>query len=712
MRRPSKFVCVAVLVTLAIFLAASLATAADLVYVPLDHWSYDAFTRLATLGLMPLHAVSARPITRLEARQLVQEATVRISALDPRWTRLARDDLRRLADEFLVPSPAAVTVGLTADGRSSDFVPNRSPGTSSLAISFASPENWQIYWRGVLGGQLQGSSTVEAYASFQLGTVFVQAGRSAVAWGPSLRSGMLLSDNAGGFPMLRLAAKLPRVRFTKTVASLERTGGAPSGDVVVFATRLDWMVTPTFRLGLSESVVKGWGGPLTLYHLIQPLPVFSGIVASYDLHDALGQTRNMSIEVDFDWVPRAGLRLYGSFLIDDAPERISERRAKIGVLGGVYLLDPFRTGRTSLRLEYSAVANGTYSYPIGLEHAYFGRSLGNWLGPDGDDLYLELTHRLSEAADLQLSFAYTRHGEGRIGQVSPPPEQWFLSGVVEHRQTFGVQFHRIHSLSLETRYRAEIAHVQNRANVAGENGWEGLLSAQLTYRWPVEPRGSRVAVPAPPSLPSPVDTPALPEPGLAGYYPRLQLQSWPATVTSRGSLSGPSSTSAYRGVAYRFGWMSTMVSFAFDASADGSSSFWSADWHYPIARFEHGAISIFAGWGGFRYRGQLGGTTQTFSLSTPRLGGAFSYRLSLNNMKTPIYFMGELASPPLRAILAPREGGAPFYLWTYKLGAEWRPNSGLSLEAGYRGVAALWRVGTPDATTLNWSGFYVSASWQ
>lgn len=153
----------------------------------------------------------------------------------------------------------------------------------------------------------------------------------------------------------------------------------------------------------------------------------------------------MSVAVDFDWIPRPSVRLYGVGYIDDAPERIAERRARVGLLGGVYLADPFKNGRTSLRLEYSAVTNGTYSYGFGLEHAYRGRSLGHWLGPDGDDLYLELTHRLDPATDLQLSYASTRHGEGRIGQVAPPPEDWFLSGVVEHRQTLGFQLQRRHS---------------------------------------------------------------------------------------------------------------------------------------------------------------------------------------------------------------------------------------------------------------------------
>jgi hypothetical protein len=656
-------------------------------YVPLDHWSYKAFDRLATLGLIPLQSVSARPITRYDARRLVEEALLKLPQARPAMARLVQDDLENLRREFVAAPTFEARIGGVIGGPGLEFVPHPSVGLSSVTIN--APSGVFLISGRLAADSPAGVPRSELHASFSLGSVEVQLGRASLSWGPSLRTGLLFSDAAGTLPLFRLTAALPRARLTKTVASLERLGGSPAGDIVLFATRLDWTITPTFRLGFSEAVVTAWGGPLTFYHLLQPIPVLSGVIASYDLHDALGQSRNISVAVDFDWVPLPGLRLYGVVYIDDAADRIAERRAKVGLLGGVYLADPFKTGRTSLRLEYSAVTNGTYGYGLGLEHAYRGRSLGHWLGPDGDDLYLELTHRLDPATDLQLSYASTRHGEGRIGQPSPPPEGWFLSGVVERRQTLGLQVQKIHSLSLETKYRMELSHVANRDNRLGEEAWEGLLGVEFTYTWLSEG--------PPPSVGALRDQPLS-----FGFPPTsVDLRSWSAATTSRGPLLSPPSGRIYRGVSFQRPLGTPVLALDYDGA--DMEAFWSADVHYPVGRFRDGTVSAFVGWGGL--------SSGAIAASGPRLGAAFTYQLAFGDRTTPIYFTGSLSSPLLRGIWAPREGGAPFYLWTYHAGVGWRTGQ-LNLEAGYRGAVVERRVGTPDLTVMRWDGYYVSLRYQ
>ncbi|MDR7452035.1 MAG: capsule assembly Wzi family protein [Armatimonadota bacterium] len=637
--------------------------------MPLEHRSYRVLERMAALGLVPLRAISARPITREEARRLVEEAWLSLPRMSPEVARLVRDDLEALRREFAASPAVEARIGVG--------------NSSSLAAHY--PLGGVLFSGRLATDSPAGVPRSELYASFRLGSVEMQLGRASVFWGPSLRTGLLLSDAAGTLPLFRLTADLPRARLTKVLAWLERSGGTPAGDVAFFATRLDYDLSPAFRLGFSEAVVTPWGGPLTFYHLLQPIPVLSGVIASYDLHDALGQSRNMSVAVDFDWVPRVGVRLYGVGYIDDAPERIAERRARVGLLGGVSLADPFRNGRTSLRLEYSAVTNGTYSYALGLEHAYRGRSLGHWLGPDGDDVYLELTHRLNPATDLLVSFASSRHGEGRIGQSPPPPEAWFLSGVVEHRQTLGLQLQKRYGPSLEMKYRAELSRVANRGNRSGEEAWEGLLGVEFTYRWPAAAAPSSPA--SAPGRPLSVDAPAT----------SIQLRSWSAATASRGPLAGPPSSRGYAGLTVRRPLGTFALTFDYDG-AEGEA-FWSAEVHYPVARFRDGAVSVFAGWGGL--------TSGTVAASGPRLGAAFDYRLAFGDRTTPLYVSGSLSSPLLRGIWAPREGGAPFYLWTYYAGLGWRAGR-FNLEAGYRGAVAERRVGTPELTVMRWDGYYVS----
>jgi hypothetical protein len=468
------------------------------------------------------------------------------------------------------------------------------------------------------------------------------------------------------------------------------------------------MVTPQFRLGLNESLVTAWGGPLTWYDLLEPIPVFSQIIAGYEFHDRLGQARDSAVAVDFDWLLQPGTRLYGVGFVNDMPERIAERLARIGVLAGVFLANPFNDAETSLRFEYSAVTNGTYSYGIPeLAYAYHGRSLGSWLGPDGDDLYIELSRRLNASTDLQFSYAYARHGQGRIGQPAPPPADWFLSGVVEHRNTFGLQLQTVHSPSLETRCRAEITSVANQGNVAGANGWEWLLGLEATYRWSIPSQDPVSAEQTGPAQPAP---PQENQSFLQLGQNRLAVRNWSTSMTSVGPLSGPAENATLLGLAYRANAGDFSASLSYDTG--GGQIFWELDLHYPLAQFEHGGFSVFAGWGGLTRHGVLGGAVRDLTLAGPRLGADFIYQFAPGGVGTPLYLTGELSSPLLRGIWAPREGNAPFYYWTYNLGAGWQLRDGVRLEAGYRGAVAVWRDETPERTILYWDGFYLQVSFQ
>jgi capsule assembly protein Wzi len=672
--------------------------------VPAGHWSYQVFDRLASLGLIPLDAVTARPITLREARRLVGEALSHSWIADSETIRLVASDLQRLRQAFSVDPVLEIQGRGLAGNRAIEFTPDLTAAVSSAAAGLALSDNWFLFGR-VAGGDSPGDPPAgEFYTSFQLGSSSFQLGRTSSSWGPSLRTSLFLSDNAGTLPLFRLTAELPQARLTKVIASLERSGGSPPGPIVLFATRFDWMVTPQFRVGLNEALVTAWGGQLTWYDLLEPIPVLSQIIAGYELHDRLGQARNSAVAVDFDWLLKPGTKLYGVGFINDMPERIAERLARIGVLAGMFLADPFKDGDTSLRFEYSAITNGTYSYPNApeLAYAYRGRSLGYWLGPDGEDLYIEMSRHLNTSTDLQFSYAHTRHGQGRIGQPAPPPSDWFLSGIVEERNTFGLQLQTIHSPSFETRYRAEMASVINQGNVAGAKGWEWLLGLDFTYRWSspqAEGVGSAEFGPAQESVP------------IRRYSPgSLEIRYWTPSMSSSGPLAGPVENAALAGIKY---WASAgdfALSLAFEAGS--AQSFWSADLHYPIARFQHGAVSVFTGWGGLTRHGTLGGAIRDLAVDVPRLGADFFYQFAPGGVGTPLYVAGELASPLRRGPpgQAPLISGpdAPFYYWTYNVGAGWQFPGGWQLEGGYRGAVAVWQAHTLNETKLYWDGFYAS----
>lgn len=357
------------------------------------------------------------------------------------------------------------------------------------------------------------------------------------------------------------------------------------------------------------------------------------------------------------------------------------------------MASPLGWQKTGLRLEYSLVTKGTYTYydPF-YEHAYRGRSLAHWLGPDGDDFYVELTRLLGESATLQLSYSYTRKGQGSFGQPEGGSPGLFLTGVVERRHSLGIRLHKIHSPSLETHYWLELASVSNRGNVPGAGGLDAQAGLAATYRWPVS---------QPPLTPERAGGGAK-QPSVADSTGgKIGLRTWSASVRSdRGLPAQP--TAFFLGVDHRTNFGRWPVSFSVDGTPRGDHLFWSADVHYPLAVAPYGAASVFAGLGGGRFPGGVGPLPETVAFAGPRGGLEFRYQVPLRAAPHSLYLAGRV-STNLRWTFA------QVYLWDYSLGAGWK-GPGLGVEIGYRGIAALWQPRTPDQTSLLWEGIYLTVS--
>ncbi len=140
--------------------------------------------------------------------------------------------------------------------------------------------------------------------------------------------------------------------------------------------------------------------------------------------------------------------------------------------------------------------------------------------------------------------------------------------------------------------------------------------------------------------------------------------------------------------------------------------FWSADFKYPVMEFRDGTVSVLGGWGGLRFTGGLGGTPQTIVHSAPRLGADFYYRLTLDDTVTPFYFVGQITSDmgKITATILNRPL-PPILFFTYALGVGWSLN-GITVEAGYRGVAAVWQPDGTNQTYLRWDGLYLSMNFR
>lgn len=468
--------------------ATGTAAAHPLETVPPSHWAYSALRQLAVLGLVSFRTLAHLPLTRGEIADLVRDAERAAS------TRTlpagAADLLAALRAEFLrddssVRPQAAVRAGW-GNAASLTTYPAFAPGVYTgvgLGAGWQSGVVWaegQVTSLAPPGGQL-----VRAYGMTRFGHFYLQAGREIQQWSPSSRSSLLLSEWAGGIDMLRLVFDSGRFRFTKFASPLW------TGPTFVYfvGTRLDWQATDRFRIGFSEAVLTE-PGRMLVYALLDPFPVLlSQALDPTRLQNRyLRQVAQMLGTVDIDWLIRPGFSLSGQVLVDDysadgsAPHRI----------GGLVLFtwaDPFRNGRTSLRVEYSAVLNYTYTdnkFPLFNYILPSGRLLGYWLGNDADDLVVDVRHIVSPTATVSGWVSRTRHGEGRIGIPMPPgPKKFknsFLSGIVETRWAVGALY-ETHTGDRTIRYWGELASLQNQNNKLGRNLAEVLLGIEFLWRW-------------------------------------------------------------------------------------------------------------------------------------------------------------------------------------------------------------------------------------
>ncbi|MDI6773002.1 MAG: capsule assembly Wzi family protein [bacterium] len=422
------------------------AAAHPLDVVAYDHWAYGALYRLAAAGAAPLWAASARPLARFEIARMVAKAQGRVTAGAVRLGPADAEALRALGDEF------AEELRLLREGN-----PQSGGGTvwAGLAVS-----GWIAGDRPLRFERRQGSGVElsRLYLSGRAGDVAVQAGRDALWWGPGFRGAFVMSDNAGPVEALRLCLTGERLRVVKVVAPLAYP------ERYIYGFRVDWLARDDVRIGVSETMV-GVGG-LSLLYALNPLPLAS-LFRRPPVHND-----NYNLALDIDWLVRPGLLLYTELYADDVVGVGSAFPHRLGGTAGALLLDPFRDGRTVLRLEHSRAANWIYGTRGQVaDYVRAGRALGHWCAPDCELWSAELTRRLSAEASASVAYELVRKGEGRLGQTwSDPVDAWrrlYLSGIVETTHMVRLAYQWSSPRSLSQAVEIAWATVTNAGHVTG-----------------------------------------------------------------------------------------------------------------------------------------------------------------------------------------------------------------------------------------------------
>ena len=300
------------LILCAFLLLAMPGEASPYTYLPLEHWAYGALERLAALGLVPTHLLAAKPLMREEVARLVllarsAEGYDRLGSLD-------RDLLDALAREFapelagIRGSPPSLSPYAAGAVVRAGSVPTLTTHPSLRPDSTATTNLAMRFGPISLDAELDITrpSLRRGALSTALGPVRLELGREELWWGPGARGALLISNSAGPLDMLKLTWNTSDIRFTKIAAPLDPPGR------YLFGTRLDWRISPSIRIALSETAVA-LPDPVPLYPLLNPIPVV--------LTDLLGAwmwgTDNYLVSVDFDVRLRPGFVFYGDVMYDD-----------------------------------------------------------------------------------------------------------------------------------------------------------------------------------------------------------------------------------------------------------------------------------------------------------------------------------------------------------------------------------------------------------
>jgi len=331
--------------------------------------------------------------------------------------------------------------------------------------------------------------------SIEFPALDLQVGRDNMKWGPGYQGNLILSDNPPAFDMIKysgtidlsdLGEGLGNLNFTKFFSLLDTLDGQ---NRYFSGQRLEYKPFDSLTLGLSETAIISEGSSPLFFN---PLPFIPPYYATWWIASIFSpQEVNCNVSLDMELNFQPGIKLYGEWMADDFiffPEE-NPYPSRTGFLAGAYFANPLDTGNTDFRIEYTHINNYVYfpTHPW-QDYLYLGEFIGSPLGPDADQLYLELTHRLSDKFDLSLSYTHERHGEGQVGIPLPSDpiianENIFLSGIIEKQQAYQAEISYNISPQWELSASATLENIENKDNTAGENESNTYFQMELNYQF-------------------------------------------------------------------------------------------------------------------------------------------------------------------------------------------------------------------------------------
>ena len=331
--------------------------------------------------------------------------------------------------------------------------------------------------------------------NIEISDFYLLVGRDYMRWGPGYQGSLMLSDNSPAFDMFKYSGtidlndfgeSLAKISFTKFFSMLDALG---EQNRYFSGQRLEYKPIPTLTLGLSETAIISQDSSILFYNPIPFIPPYYATWWIAGMFEPQEVNCNVALDAEINLTQK--IKLYGEWMADDFifhPD-VNPYPNRTGFLAGAYFADPLGSGNTDFRIEYTHINNYVY-FPrhSWQDYLYQGEYIGHSLGPDADQLYLGLTHHLSDRLNLSLSYNQERHGEGQTGIPLPSDpmianENIFLSGIIEKQQAYQAKLSYTMSTQWEFSLGVIWENIKNKDNNIGVDEKNTYLQMELNYQF-------------------------------------------------------------------------------------------------------------------------------------------------------------------------------------------------------------------------------------
>ena len=277
------------------------------------------------------------------------------------------------------------------------------------------------YWKDGEGGTMAWDFFhARGYITFDLSkSIDVQVGHDKKFIGQGLRS-MVLSDFSSPFLFGQINTKLGKVRYTNLFGQLTENiifAGVNPGDgdypkKYLIMHRLSINLLPHLELGVFETIMSGNAN----------INYFNSLIFYRALEQQEGSPDNTLVGLDFNYVYKNSIQLYGQFVLDEFVIDVlrsgnGDWRNKYGVQLGAKYLDALNLSNLDLQIEYNIARPYFYAYEDpALSFTNYRNPLAHPMGANFREIFFSARYQPSPKVSLNAKVIRTLTGEDSNGQ--------------------------------------------------------------------------------------------------------------------------------------------------------------------------------------------------------------------------------------------------------------------------------------------------------